>query len=964
MFRSLNIVSSFKLTWYLIRLHLSNGDSSQNEIERCHAYIGDAICDGAGLDWEYKKLYNEKTIKVVKKMSIDELREYELKRMEYNAYHVCDEVTSRIDGAPGPGGFLKSYRAVKKKDLFFKDKEFLDSFLSKSGKEQAGLPGGKYYSKISNFITDHCEIGEKHLEFLKFECRNRKDGVCDYCKCHDWVGPPCTKVPRPYPDYSKLPEYHYQHVSVTPKVLNGVEREVDDFQPRKKIKEFFESEGITAFEENKLQEFCNKYIIEMSVVRQYLEHLQTLELNKEKRKLERKRNISEENLQNYEDIDWVSHYKNSSLKQLKVKTLDKYLEKHEMTAYLSVKKKDKVVAITYHIAFQQLQRSLAVKNKAKKRVMPELQSESDDDEEDDVIIDIAGKEDSSNTSSEGEESQDETPEISNNDEFEEDLSHLFCEVKISSLVLQRVRLANMTTRNEKCVVHYKSLALDTPNLTLLTSEAYQRLLQGKNARIKFGGAHYHQKQIESVPAAFIAGEQYTHRQCYQKFTKAIPVHVQKSAKLGRGQVSPLKRRKRSEEKSGILFPNVCMKCKTGKPVTNKGKKQYPKVLQTFLACETVKRAAELHNDTDMKLLISGEDLVAKKFKMHSNCYRDYTRICSKSSSAPSPAVASSTSSAIDDTGATFDDNPDTLKGFQLVCSFISNNVIEGNEFVSLKILTDMYGFDKEDSRWRFKVKQQVQKEFGEKVAYDKVHLIETAQAELVRKLRSQENPLPILPANELEKVLTFFWWDNFDIKKETIQGSYHTTHEVAFQEKSSSNLERNNAIEILSSNKKSITYQPLQLSKPKILTHKNPELFETAILNQEYNGRFADDLILLWGTKRRILSKPSQSVARFVAWVVKSFGVQDSNITNITFLPPIFNPITEYSTVLECIKQLQQLASVSQMKYAHITVDAGSAQKFFHVVWNNPDKFNNVIVHLGDFHAMMEFFGNIGKFVS
>ena len=91
---------------YLIRLHLSNGDSSQNEIERCHAYIGDAICDGAGLDWEHKKLYNDKTIEVIKKMSIDELKEYEMKRMEYNAYHVCDEVTSCIDGAPGPGGFL------------------------------------------------------------------------------------------------------------------------------------------------------------------------------------------------------------------------------------------------------------------------------------------------------------------------------------------------------------------------------------------------------------------------------------------------------------------------------------------------------------------------------------------------------------------------------------------------------------------------------------------------------------------------------------------------------------------------------------------------------------------------------------------------------------------------------------------------------------------------------------------
>ena len=58
-------------------------------------------------------------------MSIDELKEYEMKRMEYNAYHVCDEVTSRIDGAPGPSGFLKAYRAGKKKICFSKTRSFL-----------------------------------------------------------------------------------------------------------------------------------------------------------------------------------------------------------------------------------------------------------------------------------------------------------------------------------------------------------------------------------------------------------------------------------------------------------------------------------------------------------------------------------------------------------------------------------------------------------------------------------------------------------------------------------------------------------------------------------------------------------------------------------------------------------------------------------------------------------------------
>ena len=35
---------------YLIRLHLTNGDSSHNEVERFQAYVGDAICDGGALE--------------------------------------------------------------------------------------------------------------------------------------------------------------------------------------------------------------------------------------------------------------------------------------------------------------------------------------------------------------------------------------------------------------------------------------------------------------------------------------------------------------------------------------------------------------------------------------------------------------------------------------------------------------------------------------------------------------------------------------------------------------------------------------------------------------------------------------------------------------------------------------------------------------------------------------------------
>ena len=51
------------------------------------------------------------------------------------------------------------------------------------------------------------------------------------------------------------------------------------------------------------------------------------------------------------------------------------------------------------------------------------------------------------------------------------------------------------------------------------------------------------------------------------------------------------------------------------------------------------------------------------------------------------------------------------------------------------------------------------------------------------------------------------------------------------------------------------------------------------------------------------------------------------------------------------------------MKYTHITVDAGAAAKFFHVVWNNPVKFKRVLIHLDDFHGMLELFSIIGKVV-
>ena len=241
-------------------------------------------------------------------------------------------------------------------------------------------------------------------------------------------------------------------------------------------------------------------------------------------------------------------------------------------------------------------------------------------------------------------------------------------------------------------------------------------------------------------------------------------------------------------------------------------------------------------------------------------------------------------------------------------------------------------------------------------------MIETAQAELIQHLRSLQHPLPLALASDTGKVLTDFWWDNFDIKKDNVQGSLHTTHGVAYQQESVNCIKVNTETVIPKSKCRSVISQPHQLPFRNVDPRKEPASFEQ-LDGMDIEKLLPEKIVLPWRIMRRVFNSSPQSIPRFVGWVIQAFGGLHSKMTMITFLPPILHPITQYNTVIECIKQSQKLASASNMKFTHIAVDGGAAMKFFHVVWNNPDKFN-VLIHLGDFHAMMEFFSTIGKFVA
>ena len=143
--------------------------------------------------------------------------------------------------------------------------------------------------------------------------------------------------------------------------------------------------------------------------------------------------------------------------------------------------------------------------------------------------------------------------------------------------------------------------------------------------------------------------------------------------------------------------------------------------------------------------------------------------------------------------------------------------------------------------------------------------------------------------------------------------------------------------------------------------HADPSQFSLTMANNMMKK--SHSMLFLWKLLRLAHSCGNQEISSFAGWVILICGSKNSSATILIFHPPIFDPITEYGSVIECIYQSQKLAIASNMKYVHITTDAGAAAKFFHILWNYPAEFKNVSIHLGDLHGFMEFFRVIGKIV-
>ena len=171
-------------------------------------------------------------------------------------------------------------------------------------------------------------------------------------------------------------------------------------------------------EPSAIEQFSKEYIVVVQLVKNYVCHLQNLQLKKKKREESRKKLQKEEKSKTYDDYNWLVMYREGQLKKFKVSTLDLYLDKHGINCSRSTLKKDKVDIVTADIA-----RSLL--NEVLEKEDDDEGDEASEDEqefEDDVVLEEIG--DNSDDEEEATDAEEQTEtddsESDGNENFDKD----------------------------------------------------------------------------------------------------------------------------------------------------------------------------------------------------------------------------------------------------------------------------------------------------------------------------------------------------------------------------------------------------------------------------------------------------------------------------------------------------------------------------------------------------------------
>jgi len=176
-------------------------------------------------------------------------------------------------------------------------------------------------------------------------------------------------------------------------------------------------------------------------------------------------------------------------------------------------------------------------------------------------------------------------------------------------------------------------------------------------------------------------------------------------------------------------------------------------------------------------------------------------------------------------------------------------------------------------------------------------------------------------------------WDTFDINEETPTGSgtTHATHGILIQELSSSTsdweqLESRPPVEVKHRKKRSITYMPMPLPICYSSKRVKPILNVTGIVTGVMDLPIAAFKEHAWIICRSLFNDTS-TVPDWAGWVSK-VAVQAAHTAKsvIGYMAPLMAPITDYSTVQECLVRTKEATEKLGQRYAFVTMDLAAAK--------------------------------------
>ena len=151
-----------------------------------------------------------------------------------------------------------------------------------------------------------------------------------------------------------------------------------------------------------------------------------------------------------------------------------------------------------------------------------------------------------------------------------------------------------------------------------------------------------------------------------------------------------------EHSTRNIYPKECNLCKRYR-IKRSGRHLLPTTISTQQAVNTIKEAAEAKEDQSLYYEIKDLDLIAKEFKYHDVCYREFTR---------KEDITHEKRKSLEDVRGT--------GNFEVVAKCVEEKILNKDLVVSMTVLHELYRLHPEDARYRGKLKARIQTACPEK----------------------------------------------------------------------------------------------------------------------------------------------------------------------------------------------------------------------------------------------------------